>query len=162
MTLEADPRRGRWIPWLFVAGLTLTFAVNGVMVWLALDSWTGLTTEDAYAKGLAYNRTIAERAAEAALGWQAAIAFHPHGPSRGRIEATLSESSGDRLNGLEIELVLRRPTNQGHDQSLRLAARGDGRYDASVTLPLAGQWDAVLEARRGGDRFTARARLFVP
>ena len=43
---------------------------NGAMIWLAFATWTGLETEGAYQKGLAYNRTLEEAEAQAALGWQ--------------------------------------------------------------------------------------------
>jgi len=154
---DTDPRRGRWIPWLLVAGLAVTVAVNGAMVWIALDSWPGLTTDDAYAKGLAYNRTIAARAAEAALGWQIEFEYRA-----GRAVVAVSDRDGRPINGLEVELQLRRPTHEGFDQSARLAGRGEGRYVAPVSLPLSGQWNAVVEARRGRDRVSAQARLSVP
>ena len=48
LVVPPDPRRrGSWIPWLFVAFFVLIIAVNGVMVWFALECWTGLASNQA-------------------------------------------------------------------------------------------------------------------
>jgi nitrogen fixation protein FixH len=60
--MSADRPRGRWIPWLFVGGFLLVCAVNGVMIWVALSSWTGLAANQPYDRGLAYNRNLAAAA----------------------------------------------------------------------------------------------------
>ena len=39
--------RSRYIPWLFVAGFAIVIAVNGVMVWFAVGSFSGLYTDRA-------------------------------------------------------------------------------------------------------------------
>ena len=41
----------------------VVFAVNGVFVYFALDSWPGLATEAAYEQGLAHDQSLAEAAA---------------------------------------------------------------------------------------------------
>ncbi len=53
----------RYIPWLFVAFFAVVLAANGALIAIALGSFTGLTTEHAYDKGLAYNRTLGDGAA---------------------------------------------------------------------------------------------------
>ena len=68
--MPAPLSRGRWIPWLFVGLFLLVFAVNGVMIWYALSSWTGLAANEAYDQGLTYNRNLAAAARQAQLGWR--------------------------------------------------------------------------------------------
>ena len=41
MARSEPERSGRWIPWMFVLFFVVIFAVNGTMVWYALESWTG-------------------------------------------------------------------------------------------------------------------------
>ena len=57
--MPAAGARGRWIPWLFVGFLVVVAAVNGVMIWYALSSWTGLAANQAYDNGLTYNQNLA-------------------------------------------------------------------------------------------------------
>ena len=40
-------RRGRWIPWLFVAFFAVVFTANGLLIAFALESYTGLDGADA-------------------------------------------------------------------------------------------------------------------
>ena len=55
--------RGSWIPWAFVLFFVVITAVNGVMIWYALESWTGLSSGEAYDDGLRYNQIWRPRAA---------------------------------------------------------------------------------------------------
>ena len=56
--------RSRWIPYAFLGFFAVVLLANGAMIWLAFATWTGLETEGAYQKGLAYNRTLAETEAQ--------------------------------------------------------------------------------------------------
>ena len=55
----------RWIPWSFVALFGVIVIANGTMMFFAFDSWTGLSTDDSYKRGLVYNESLAERDAQA-------------------------------------------------------------------------------------------------
>ena len=67
--------RSRWIPYAFVAFFGVVLLANGTMIGLAFATWTGLETEGAYQKGLAYNRVLDRARAQAALGWRVDLAF---------------------------------------------------------------------------------------
>ena len=64
-----DPTRGRWIPWVFAGMMLIVVAVNGVLIFSAVHSFTGTTTGAAYDRGRAYNHVIAEAERQATLGW---------------------------------------------------------------------------------------------
>jgi nitrogen fixation protein FixH len=49
---QAGDRFGRWIPWSFVGLFFLVLAVNGTMIAIAVSSFTGLETTNAYQRGL--------------------------------------------------------------------------------------------------------------
>ena len=65
----------RFIPWLFAAGMTFVVAVNGVLVYFALGTWSGLVVERPYERGVQYNRVLEAVARQEALGWQFEIAL---------------------------------------------------------------------------------------
>ena len=150
--------RSWWIPWAFVGFFVVVFGANGIMVYFAFDSWTGLATEDAYVKGLAYNEQIADAQAQQALGWQGELGFAPNGPQQGLLELKLRDRHGTPIGGAAVTAIFVRPTHTGHDLELALEDAGNGRYSAEVALPLAGQWDVRLRAEheRGGYRLVRR------
>lgn len=150
-TAAHEARRGRWYPWLFVAGFMVVIAVNGVMVTLAIDSFAGLETDHPYERGLAYNETLAAARAQDALGWQVQFAIAPNAAAGGEsrpvtIDSRFLDRDGAPLTGLVVRAILKRPTAAGHDREVQLLDQGAGRYGATAELPLAGQWDLRVVA----------------
>jgi nitrogen fixation protein FixH len=148
---------GRMALVLFAGFFGIVFAVNGVFVWLAADSWRGLDTDDAYRKGLAYNQVLARADAQRVLGWRPEITL-----DGGRPVLRLVDGDGVPLNGLEVSGVARRPVDERRDHTLAFVWAGDGVYRADVVLPEPGQWDARIEvARRGGPPYLIEQRLWL-
>jgi nitrogen fixation protein FixH len=159
---------GWWYPWTFVAGMALVIAVNIALVIYAVGTFPGLETDDAYRKGLAYNETLAAARAQEALGWRADVRYAPRpaeaaagGGREGELVITLLDRTGEPLRDLKAEAVLVRPTRAGLDMRIELEPRGPGEYRAEATLPLAGQWDVRILARRGDHGFQATRRILV-
>ena len=159
--------RGWWYPWLFVAGFVVVFAVNGVMIKLALDSFSGLDTEHPYERGLGYNDTLAAARTQEALGWQVAYDAVPAGDATPdghpiAVEARFLDRDGNALTGLAVRALLQRPAVAGHDVELPLVERGGGRYVARTDLPLPGQWDLRIVAGGDGTSWQASRRILLP
>ena len=150
-----------WIPWLFVGFFGVVVMVNGIMLFFALDSWTGIETEEAYRKGLAYNEQIAAAEAQQQLGWSAELAVEQPAPGRAAIALELRDRAGGPVEGAEVTGQLLRPTLEGYDLTAPLTHSGPGTYSAELTLPLAGIWDLEIEVRhaRGTYRLTERLTL---
>jgi nitrogen fixation protein FixH len=172
--LPSGRPRGWWYPWLFVAAFAVVIAVNGVMVKLAIDSFSGLDTEHPYERGLGYNDTLAAARAQDALGWQVAYDAVPAGDATPdghpiSVEARFLDRDGNALTGLAVRALLQRPAVEGHDVELPLAERGGGRYVARTDLPLPGQWDfrivATVAPRADGSdgaSWQASRRILLP
>lgn len=143
--------------------MALVVAVNGVLLFLALDTWSGLETEDSYRKGVAYNRALAGAKAQAALGWTMDLAFVADGGGgrRGDLTVRFRDGGGRAVTGLAVEARMIRPTHEGYDTTAALGHRGGGVYGAAITLPLSGQWTVRVHARRDGDIFQASHRIQV-
>lgn len=140
----------------FVAFFFVVFGVNLAMVFLALDTWSGLSTKDAYQRGLRYNTTLEAMAQKDALGWQDSVIFTPGQPQgdegRGRITLEMRDRNGELLEGLIVAGLIWRPTNEGFDRPITLQAVGAGRYEADVVFPLRGNWLVRLTAQRDPNR----------
>ncbi|MGI9492103.1 MAG: FixH family protein [Geminicoccaceae bacterium] len=152
---------GSWIPWLFVGLFMVVLLVNGTMVTIAISTFNGLETENAYKKGLAYNQRLAAAAEQERLGWQASLAVTPGGDNRVTLSLDLQDRLANPINAAAVKVTLIRPVQEGFDQTTALVERGDGRYDATIDLPLAGQWDVRLTADVRGETFRLGKRIHV-
>lgn len=162
--------RGWWYPWLFVAAFVVVIAVNGVMVKLAIGSFSGLDTAHPYERGLGYNDTLAAARAQDEMGWQVAYDAVPAGSAAPdahpvSVEARFLDRDGNALTGLEVHALLQRPAAEGHDMELPLVERGGGRYVAKTDLPLPGQWDLRIVAAvtgANGASWQSSRRILLP
>lgn len=155
-----SPARDRWIPWAFVAFFVTFIAVDAVMVVLALDTFPGVSTENPYQEGLAYNQTLEQEEREKALGWTADIAFKESGPQAGRLVVRLVDAKGVPLYRASVSAELVRPLQAGYDFTVPLDGSGE-RFQADISLPLPGQWEVRLTAEDRAGSFHHRQRIFV-
>ena len=157
-TIPAPPR-DLWVPWLFVAGFALVILVNGIMIYFAMASFTGLQTEGHYQRGLDYNDVLAAKAAEEKLGWSVEVDLTETGGSFVRVSVTAADRAGNPLNDAGVKVRLVRPVQAGHDMDVTLAAAGNGRYSADVELPLRGQWDILAQISHPSGNFSTAKRI---
>ncbi|MGK7864795.1 FixH family protein [Falsiroseomonas sp. E2-1-a4] len=154
-SMPFDPRRSRWIPWVFVGGMLLVVVVNGGLIYAALSSFTGLTTGKAFDRGRTYNQVIQEAARQEALGWQARVTFQA-----GAVSVAVVDRQGQPVAGV-LEGHLQRPLD-GTQVPLAFRQGGAGRFVAPAEPPLPGQWEARLVLRgAGGSVLEIRQRLIV-
>jgi nitrogen fixation protein FixH len=146
---------------LFVAGFLLVIAVNGALIFFAEDTFSGLETDNAYERGLDYNRALAGEAAQERLGWHAQAAISEGTDAHRTLLVLLADRDGRPLQGLTLEAYLVRPSSAGMDLRLTPGPTGDGAYAAEFTLPAPGQWDLRLVAWRGDVAWQQTERLFV-
>jgi nitrogen fixation protein FixH len=160
---RADPAPGRLYPWLFVAAMGLVILVNAAMIFLAVHSFSGLATQDAYAKGLAFDRTLAAARAQAELGWQVDVAATPDPTVAATVtlSADFRDAAGRALDDLTVRAFLVRPTSAGHDRAVDLADHGQGRYRATAALPLRGEWLLTIVARRDSQTWQSTQRVHL-
>ncbi len=164
---------GWWYPWIFVGGMLIVVAVNAVMAIVAVGTFSGLETTDHYRKGLAYQEALDATARQADRGWHVEVDFQPRpagsksvgegsAQSGGDLALVFSDRDGVPLDRLEVEAQFTRPTQAGFDQTAVLDSEGGGRYRASISFPMPGQWDLRILARRDDAHFQSTLRLLVP
>lgn len=146
---------------ILLSVFALVLAVNLVMVWFAVKSQTGIVSENAYEEGLAYNKTLAEQAREAGLGWSVVrnVADFPV-----RLVYALSDAKGAPLGGAWVTVKAVRPVGEGEGSefSLNLHEFTDGTYAVeNITWPHKGQWHLETTFVYDGKSLTARERVNV-
>ena len=156
----SPPLTGRHALLMFVAFFGIVFAVNGILIYRSLSTWTGLEQDNAYIDGLNYNRTLEARRAQAALGWRNTLSVQVRD---GAVDLTARyvDRTGTPLENLAVQATLRRPTQEGFDQTLDMTNQGNGTYGAHALLPLPGQWQVRLTARLGSrEVFHSESRIW--
>lgn len=146
------------VPWLFVAGFALVIAVNGVMMWFAIGSFSGLYSDHARARGLHYNQVMAEQRARDSLGWTIETSWQADSH---RFTLTVLDGAGKPLDGAHVTVDLIRPAEKRAPLVVTMAAQGKGRFAAAVDLPARGNWDADIVVEADGHRFAVTKRLFL-
>ena len=153
--------RGAWIPWAFVLFFVVVTAVNAVMIWVAVESWTGLSSGDSYEQGLRYNQNLEAAQRQAELGWQPRLTARRLGSDQAEAELRLSDRQGQPVTDAVIEASFERPVQPDHDVEVELKPVGPGQYRAGFALPAVGVWDAHVVIRRGDDRYVLQQRLML-
>lgn len=155
---------GRMALAAFVGFFGVIFAVNGVMLTMALKTHSGIVANEPYRKGLKYNERIAADAQQAALGWSSEIEFSP---DAGRLVVRLADRDGKAVDGIVANVLFGRATTTERDVTLALAPVAPGRYEAALPPLDGGSYVASLEvasASGGGENdivHRARRRLWL-
>ena len=150
MTGGPDTRRDLWIPWTFVGLFGVVLLANGLLAWFALESWSGLTTDNAYERGLAWNQVLEEAGAQRVMGWTVELDVEPAAGNASRITVAMRDRLDAPLEGARVTALFSRPVVEGLDSTVALEALGEGRYGNLVELPQAGQWDVRIEVEQRG------------
>ncbi|MBT3371532.1 MAG: FixH family protein [Rhodospirillaceae bacterium] len=152
---------GRKVLAMLLGFFALIVAVNGVFIYFALDSFSGLSTQNAYVKGLNYNRTLAQNRAQKATGLQITATASQPGQAV-VLDVVVKDRHGKPIENLTLSGQLRRPTHEGEDLPLEFQAMGAGSYRATATPEALGQWDLRLLAQvADADDYRWEKRLWL-
>ncbi|MCK0068268.1 FixH family protein [Kordiimonas laminariae] len=151
---EGGPRkRDRLIPWYFVAFFVVLAVLDGIFVYVATTTHTGVVTDDAYNEGLNYNETITAAAKQEALGWSSDISLEG-----GMIKTRLLDANQNPINGAKVSAFFMRPVVSGKDFTVSLTENGDGHYALPVDLEQ-GQWNVRVFVEWKQQTYQASTRL---
>ncbi|HWT52168.1 MAG TPA: FixH family protein [Caulobacter sp.] len=157
---KSASEKGRITGWHVLIAVVLFFGtvigVDTLFIVKAYGTFSGEVASNPYEAGLAFNRTLAQRRREAALGWSAGVAT-PDGKS---VVVTIKDRAGQPLDHLSVTGVLERPATETGRQVLNFRPIGQGRYEASARLE--GAWDLRGTARNSGDMIEIETRLVTP
>jgi nitrogen fixation protein FixH len=139
----------RWFPFAVAAALVLVFAVNAVMVKLALDTFPGAASGQGFDISNNYDRILARAQQEDALGWRVDVSVAEGqpvvmlaGPAQAAIEAFAERPVGPR-------------------EHTPLVFEGAGARRISETILAAGQWDVMLTIADNGHVLHTAKRVVV-
>lgn len=129
---------------------TVIFSVNGVLVYNALNSWSGLSAKDAYRKGRYYNEIIDAGLEQKRRGWHVALTTRTNNSLDIFLQVEARNADGAAINSLELTALLKRPVRPDIDQRIVFKSLGKGKYSGVGKLPKSGQWAVELSAKQNG------------
>jgi nitrogen fixation protein FixH len=135
--------KGRHVLIVFAGFFLVVFAVNGVFLYSAIKTYTGVVSAEPYRKGLHYNQRIAADEAQTARGWQDSLEVARDGQMTLRMTSRL----GEPVEGLRVTGIFGRPSTAQHDLKLTFDEVQPGTYATRVAPPDSGAWIVSLEAR---------------
>ena len=135
--------------------------VNGIFVYYALGTFGGGDTSDPYRKGLHYNDTLAEAAAQDERGWHTELSYDR---SAGQLSLLLRDKEGRALRGLAVVSTIERPATDKDDMALKLVESEPGVYSGKARFA-SGQWLVAATVEDPAARsapYRLKQRLFIP
>ena len=145
---------------MVLVGMILFFgvisAVNGVFMYFALDTFPGLTDDNAYKHGIDYNKTLADGERQAALGWRTDATL-----KNGNVEVAFMDKTGAQLIGAEMTAVAVRPVGDPYRTEIVLKEIAPGVYVGAFVPPLQGRWKTTIEASVAGEPFRVQHELIA-
>ncbi len=151
------PFTGRHLLYWLAGFFGVMLIANVIFIWLALDTFSGVTSKTAYQDGIAYNQRLEAAAAQQALGWEGEVTQEPQ-----TVVLSLSDAEGKPVRGLALDARFLRPTNDDQDQTRPMVEAEPGRYVAPLGLPAGGNWNLVISGTAAdGTPFETRTRLWV-
>lgn len=157
-----SPRR--WTGWTILLVLFgffgTVFAVNGVMIYEALSTLSGVDTDSAYQAGLQFEQEVAAAKAQDARRWRVDAKLTPSAGGE-LVEVSARDAAGQPLGGMQASALFERPTDRRLDRNVELIETAAGRYRGNAEVA-AGQWDIVIELTRQGEQmFRSKNRIIL-
>ncbi len=155
MSKSSDIRPSdKYIPLYFVAFFLVVFVLDGIFVYLAINTHTGTVTDKAYEKGLSYDAVLEASEAQKASGVTLDVSF-----KNSVMSLRLLDGQGQPRDGASVQALMIRPVPKGHDYKVTLTPAGEGVYSADIRAPLPGAWTAKIEATWDNQTYRTTYRL---
>lgn len=137
---------GKHVLFIFMTFFGIIFTVNGFLVYLSQSSWTGLETHDAYRKGLKYNQQLSKSEAQNTRGWTMALTRKKNAEGGFSLTAIPKDKNAESLSGLNLSVLLKRPTHEGIDRTFLLKETKLGSYTGEIKEVPLGKWYLFVTA----------------
>lgn len=156
----------RFTGWHFLIFIVGFFAVvitaNVTMAYLALDTFSGLETEDAYRKGRDYNETLQAAKRQEALGWKEEISLIKNGEgANASHHITLTLRGAEAETDLKVTLLVRRPATDVDDQLIALVETTPATFEGVVKSLAVGRWKLSLVVKKLDEEIFRKNSEFV-
>jgi nitrogen fixation protein FixH len=141
-------------PIAIVAVLAVTVGANVLLLWQASGPDAAVIEPNYYARAVAWDSTLAERAHDEALGWHLEATLGAPGQAGIPIAVWLTDANHAAI--AHAVIALEAIHNADPARRVHLTLHGDSlRYAGVLPSRHAGRWELRFEVHARGERFTA-------
>jgi nitrogen fixation protein FixH len=142
---------GRMVLGTIVTFFIIIAAVNATMVTLAVRTFGGLETENAYKAGLEFARSISYAKAQQTRDLKVDIVSSRQEGGRTNFTLTAEGPEITASSPLTARLEFRHPADKRHDHTIELQRISPGVFAGAHQIE-PGQWNVRVSLERGGER----------
>ena len=119
----------------------------------------GVISHDFHKKEALYNQYLQQVERQRQRGWQVQKGWldEPVVDQPAVFRVAVRTREGEPLVGASVTGQFLRPSTSKLDVAFELAEASPGVYESKLTLPAAGNWNLVLQVRKGEDLHEIRA-----
>lgn len=154
--------RGALWPLALVGLLVAGAGANIAFMVIATGDPTFAVEPDYYKKAVNWDRTMAQQARNASLGWTVSARVERGDGRVARLVTRVTDAAGVPISGAEVSADAFPSARAGHVVPLALAPVGLGEYAAPLPIERPGLWEIRLRVVRAGDAFTRTIGVDVP
>ncbi len=141
---------GKKVLAILVGFFSVIIAVNMVMAYVAVTTFSGMQIQRPYEAGLKFNHAISKARVQQEQHWKVDTHLERAKDGQVTLTITLADQQGAAIVDQQVSVQLVSPVDSRNDAAFALMPDGPGRY-RGVTQAAAGQWDLVIEAKRAED-----------
>jgi len=180
-----DARWFHWGPAVIVSFFVVLILFDGILVVVAsrglpesLAEWffpspdageeissafPGVVSHDYQEKQAHFNAYLEQLEKQQLRGWRVNKGWliEPSTHTPGRFQVTVVAADASPVSGAQVTGTFLRPSDTRLDQTFSLTETAPGVYRGDIQLPKPGQWNLVLEIRKGDDLHQVRAGTTV-
>ena len=144
----------RIIPWYFVAFFLFIAIVDGIFVYVAISTHTGVVTEKSYETGLEYNSILEQARTQPKINDSLTV-------TEGLLEWRLVDKQNVPITNAKASARFIRPTQAGYDFEIHLEHMENGIYKGAPAFPLKGVWTANLKSSWDSKQYMTSKTIII-
>jgi nitrogen fixation protein FixH len=141
---------GKKVLAILVGFFSVIIAVNMVMAYVAVTTFSGMQTQRPYEAGLKFNHAISQARVQQEQHWKVDTHIERTKDGQVTLSMAVADQQGTAIVIQSVSVQLVSPVDSRNDAAFALVAEGPGRY-RGLAQAAAGQWDLVIEAKRTDD-----------
>lgn len=145
---EKSSSYGKRVLLYFILFFVVVASVDAYFIIKALETHSGVVTENAYEKGLAFNDTLKKAKEQDGLNISDTITLEDS-----RLIWAAKDENGNPLAAKNVTAKIIRPLQKKYDFDVILTEKEPGTYESKINLPLSGKWTVKLEAEINGQPY---------
>jgi nitrogen fixation protein FixH len=141
---------------IIISIIALAATVGTIAVGMRI--FDGIVVENPYDAGLAWDETLRNKAA---LGWDLRLRNDVFKFGRNELSLEALDRNGRQLDNAVVSVTTSRPSTRAYDKTYQAVRTPDGKFRASIDLPLFGSWDLKVEVGRDKDHCSFNNRIYA-